>query len=127
MAKRIIIVDDSESTRYVIKLALAETEATIIEATDGTEALGLFDGRKIDLLITDYNMPKMNGDKLIKKIRQIEEYRQTPVLLLTGQEKGESDDQLMKELNGWIQKPFIKESFLHEVNNCLNKETPCCC
>ncbi|WP_146192249.1 response regulator [Marinilabilia rubra] len=126
MAKRIIIVDDSESTRYVVKLALAQTDATIIEASDGTEALELFDGRKVDLLITDFNMPEMNGDELIRAVRKNDNYLETPILLLTGKEKEFSDNQLMNELRGWIKKPFIKDSFVKEVKNCLYQESLCC-
>lgn len=122
MNKRIVIADDSESTRYVVRLALAKTNATIIEAENGVEALGLFDGRSIDLLITDYNMPEMNGEELIYSVRNLKNYSSLPILLLTGKERDIEDSSLISQIQGWIPKPFVKDSFLKTVHQYIYNE-----
>lgn len=121
MKNRIVIVDDSESTRLVVKMALAKFGVTIIEACDGKEAFELFDGRRIDLLITDYNMPHMNGAELIKSVRAIGNYSVLPIILLTGKIKDLKDEELTDDIEAWIQKPFMKADFLTKVGLCLKK------
>lgn len=123
MNKRIIIADDSESTRFVVKLALSETNATIIEAENGIEALDLLDGRPIDLLITDYNMPEMNGKELINAVRNLEKYNSLPILLLTGKERELDDSSLAGQIQAWISKPFLKDDFLKTVHQHIRCET----
>lgn len=86
MNKTIILADDYEITRWLIKQTLNNlgVEATILNASNGKEALDFFDGRKIDLIITDYNMPKMNGLDLLRSIKEMPFYADLPALLMTG-------------------------------------------
>lgn len=118
--KTILIVDDFENTRKVIEFALKTVEHESLTAANGVEALEYFDGRKIDLLITDLNMPKMDGIELVKKVREMEQYMFIPILMLTT-ERNTAKKQLAEDVKvtSWIQKPFDFERFLKIVTKCL--------
>lgn len=120
MKKTILIVDDFENTRWIIEFSLKKLNAEILKAENGEEALKYFDGRKIDLVITDYNMPKMDGAELVKKVREMNQYSFIPILMLTTETSQKKKD-LAKEVKvtGWIQKPFKQEAFLKIVEKCL--------
>ena len=83
MSKQILIADDSESIREVLSFSLKNAGFQVLVAIDGVDALRYFDGRTIDLLLTDFHMPNMNGLELISKVRELEHYKYTPVLVLT--------------------------------------------
>jgi two-component system chemotaxis response regulator CheY len=120
MKKTIVVVDDFENTRFVVKMSLRNTNAEILEAADGKEALKLFDGRKIDLLITDYNMPEMNGAELVKNVKDMIDYQYTPILMLTTERNEEKKKMAMDvKITAWIQKPFKQEDFQSIVKKCL--------
>lgn len=120
MKKTILVVDDFENTRFVIEFTLKNAGFEVLKASDGKEATKFLDGRKLDLVITDYNMPNMNGLELTQYIRNVEQYQFIPVLMLTTE-----TDQKKKEMakdaavTGWIQKPFKMEKFLAVVEKCL--------
>ena len=74
--KRVLIVDDFENTRWIVQQILQkEEELEIIAASNGKEALQFFNGENIDLLITDLNMPEMDGIELVKRVRATEKYK----------------------------------------------------
>ncbi len=120
MKKTVLVVDDFENTRFVIEFTLKNAGYEVFKANDGREALKFFDGRNMDLVITDYNMPNMNGLELTKEIRKMPQYEFVPVLMLTT-ETDQKKKEMAKEaaVTGWIQKPFKMEKFLAIVEKCL--------
>lgn len=116
----ILIADDFENTRFVIEFTLKQAGYEVIKAVDGQDALRYFDGRKIDLVVTDYNMPRMDGLVLTLAIKKIPQYANIPILLLTT-EVSEEKKQKAKEagVTGWIQKPFVIDKFLTFVKKAL--------
>lgn len=120
MQKTILIVDDFENTRYVTRMTLRRYGYHIIEAEDGVEALKLFDGRNIDLVITDHNMPNMDGITLVENIRQLQTYKYIPILLLTTEKDPNKKKRAQKAgITGWIQKPFTFNNFTKIVQKAL--------
>ncbi|MGB4781403.1 response regulator, partial [Candidatus Methylomirabilis sp.] len=107
MAKRILIVDDSVSMRGMIRSALRSGSFEVIEAANGPDALTILDRQEVDLIITDVNMPDMDGISLVKAIRHRPATKVTPVLVLTT-ECGAELKQAGRAAGatGWIVKPF---------------------
>ena len=118
--KTIVIVDDFENTQKVVENSLKTIEHQSLFANNGEEALKFFDGRKIDLLITDLNMPVMNGIELVKKVRDMVRYAQIPILMLTTEQNAEKR-QLAQEakVTSLVQKPFNIQQFIKIVEKCL--------
>lgn len=81
--KTILVVDDFQTTRKVIINSLAKYGYRTLEAGDATEALSILDGRQVDLLITDFNMPSMDGADLITEMRKLPDYAYIPALVLS--------------------------------------------
>lgn len=120
MSKKIVVAEDFNVSRKIIVNVLAKAGYSILEAADGQEALNLFDGRAVDLLITDYNMPEMNGAELIKAVRSNENYSYLPILLLTTEVNEQKIKQALDEnITAWIKKPFQTEDFIKIVNKAL--------
>ena len=113
MAKTIMIVDDSSSLRMVVSIALKGAGYEVIEACDGKDALAKLDGRKVHLIVSDVNMPNMDGISLVKAIKQLASYKFTPIVMLTT----ESQDEKKKAgqeagAKAWVLKPFKPEQLL---------------
>jgi len=122
MKKTILIVDDFENTRRVVEFSIKKLEHEILMAENGIDALKYFDGRKIDLLITDLNMPKMDGIELVTEVRKNPLYMFIPILMLTterNQEKKDLADAV--KVTAWVQKPFEQERFVKIVQRCLKQ------
>ena len=118
--KTILFVDDSVSIRTLVRMILEEVGYRIIIGEDGLDALSYFDGRTIDLVITDLHMPRMNGMELIKEIRKREKYRFVPILFLTTETKSEMKQEARAAgATGWITKPFDRAKFLQIVKKVL--------
>ncbi|MFQ3579214.1 MAG: response regulator [Bacteroidales bacterium] len=120
--KTILVVDDFPNTRKVIEFTLKKLNSVeLIFAEDGRDALRYFDGRPISMLITDYNMPNMDGAELTKEVRKLRDYECIPILMLTT-ETSEDKKQKAKELGvtAWMKKPFVAESFFSFVEKCIN-------
>jgi two-component system, chemotaxis family, chemotaxis protein CheY len=120
MSKQILIADDSESIREVLAYSLQNAGYKVLLASDGRDALKYFDGRTIDLLLTDYHMPNLNGLELIQQVRQIEHYKYLPILVLTT----ESQIDIMKDARdagatGWLTKPFNTEKLLQTLRKVI--------
>jgi two-component system chemotaxis response regulator CheY len=120
MPKQILIADDSESIREILSFSLSNAGYEVLVATDGLDALKYFDGRPIDLLLTDYHMPNMNGLELTMKVRQIENYKFIPILVLTTEKQVE----IMREAKdsgatGWLLKPFNTEKLLQTLRKVI--------
>ena len=116
MAKTIMIVDDSASLRQVVAIALKTAGYDVIEGSDGEDALKRLTGQKINLVISDVNMPRMGGFDFVKALKQRQEYRFTPVIMLTT-ESDESKKELGKAAGAkaWVVKPFKPEQLLAAV------------
>ena len=121
MSKSIIVAEDFNVSRKIIVSTLAKEGYSVMEAADGNEAVALFDGRQVDLLITDYNMPNMDGADLIKKVRSISRYEYLPILLLTTEVR---EEKIQKALDGkitaFIKKPFDTLDFIKIVKRALS-------
>jgi len=116
----VLIADDFENTRYVIEFTLLQADYEVIKAVDGQDAIRYFNGQKIDLLITDLHMPRMNGFELIEEVKKIELYNRIPILLLTTEVSKEKKIYAKKlGITGWIQKPFVIDKFLSTVKKVL--------
>ena len=115
-----MIVDDSASLRQVVRIALRGAGFEVIEASDGQDALGHLDGKKIHLVISDVNMPRMDGISFVKAAKQIPAYRFTPVVMLTT-ESGEDAKQKGKAAGAkaWMTKPFQPTQILSVVSKLI--------
>ncbi len=129
MAITVLAVDDSESLRGAIRYAICEKGGyELKEAEDGQHALGIIEmhrnstGNAFDLLLVDVNMPVMNGYELVEKVREMPDYRFTPILFVTTEGTNEAK-QRGRDLNatGWINKPFSPEKLLDIVDRVLKK------
>jgi two-component system, chemotaxis family, chemotaxis protein CheY len=120
MTKTIVVAEDFNVSRKIIVSTLAKEGYTVLEAADGNEAVNLFDGRSIDLLITDFNMPNMNGSELIKKVRNLGLYQYLPILLLTTEVREEKlKNAFDASITAFIKKPFETVDFLKIVKRAL--------
>lgn len=122
MSKRIMVVDDSETVRQVLQLTLENAGFEVVEAEDGVDALAKLSDAQIDMLITDLNMPNMDGLELIKKVRETGTHRFTPIVMLTT-ESSEQKKLAGREAgaSGWIVKPFKPEQLLKIVKMVLGE------
>ena len=120
MGRLILTVDDSSTMRQMITFTLKGAGFDVLEAGDGVEALGVATGKKLDLIITDVNMPRMDGITLVQRLRALPQFKFTPILVLTT-ESDASMKQKGKEAGatGWIVKPFSPEKLLDVVNKVI--------
>ena len=121
MAKQILVVDDSVTMRQMVSFTLTSAGFEVVEAGDGQEAVAkLNGGAKPNLVITDLNMPNMDGLSLIRAVRAMPAFKFTPLLMLTT----ESEESKKKEgqaagATGWIVKPFNPEQMMKIVQKVL--------
>jgi two-component system chemotaxis response regulator CheY len=120
MKKKILTVDDSPSVRQMVKLTLSNAGYDVLEAGDGMQGLGAAKANVLDMVVTDLNMPVMNGLGLIRELRKLPAYRGVPILFLTT----ESDAEMKKEAKaagatGWITKPFQQDQLVAIVKKVL--------
>jgi two-component system chemotaxis response regulator CheY len=107
MPKTVITVDDSMSIRETVKMILASAGYTVLTAEDGVKGLQVAQQQKADLILTDLNMPNMDGIALIGQLRALPQYRFTPILMLTTESQEEKKVAGKKAgATGWIVKPF---------------------
>lgn len=117
MSKVIMIVDDSNIIRVTVRRALEGAGYSVLEAEEPLSALEQLNGQKVDLVISDVNMPTMNGIEFLKKLKEIDSYKFTPVIMLTT----ESQQELMMQgkeagAKAWIVKPFNEKKLLMAVS-----------
>lgn len=120
MAKRIMTVDDSASIRQMVSFTLKGAGYEVIEAVDGKDALTKVNGTPINMVITDLNMPNLDGIGLIRALRARPEFKFVPIVMLTT----ESQDTKKQEgraagATGWIVKPFQAEQLLQVIKKVL--------
>ena len=120
MAKTILIVDDSASLRQVVSIALKSAGYEVIEASDGKDALGKLTGQKVHLIISDVNMPNMDGITLVKEIKQKAEYKFTPIIMLTTESQEDMKAQGQAAgARAWVVKPFQPAQMLAAVSKLI--------
>lgn len=120
MSKIILIVDDSASLRQVVSIALKGAGYEVFEACDGKDALSKLDGRKVHLVISDVNMPNMDGITFVRELKKLPNYKFTPVIMLTteaGQEKKQAGQEAGAK--AWVTKPFQPAQMLAAVSKLV--------
>lgn len=119
--KTVVVAEDYMSSRQVIKASLEKLGMKVLEAGNGKDALRYFESKTpIDLLITDYNMPLMNGNELIEKVRGMQEYFEIPILVLSAESDLNIKERAVNaNITGWIKKPFQVESFVRMVRRAM--------
>jgi two-component system chemotaxis response regulator CheY len=116
----ILAVDDSASMRQMVTFTLKGAGYEVVEAADGVQALNTAKTRRFNLVITDVNMPNMDGIALIKQLRGLPSYKFTPLLMLTTESSPEKKQQgKAAGATGWIVKPFNPEQLLNTVKKVL--------
>jgi len=116
----ILTVDDTASMRQMISFTLHSVGHEVIQASDGQEALKVLEGKKVDLVIADINMPNMDGITLLKSLRALADYKFTPVLMLTTESQDAKRQQgKVAGATGWIVKPFRPDQLLAVVKKVL--------
>ncbi len=120
MSKTIIVAEDSSSVRKFITLALKMKGYNVVTAEDGMAALELFPKQKVDLLLTDLNMPNMDGLNLIKNVRLIPEYQDLPIIILSSlSDEEDINAGLGAGANSYLIKPFNQKKVQYEVSKYL--------
>jgi len=118
----VLAVDDAKTMRSMVKTILEGEGHSVVTAEDGIDALEKIESNHIDIAVVDYHMPNMNGTTLIRKMRRIEKYKSTPILMLTT-ESSEFRKNKARELgaNGWLTKPFDPITLANAVGTLLKK------
>ena len=120
MSKTILTVDDASTMRKMISFTLKAAGHEMLEAEDGVAALALLKMRHVDLIITDVNMPRMDGIEFTRQARLLPAFSRTPILLLTTESAPEVKDRgRAAGATGWIVKPFKQDQLLAVVGKCL--------
>lgn len=118
--KKILAVDDSLSIRKSLSFILSQEGYEVVEAEDGVDALEKAQAEKFALIITDINMPRMDGIELTKQIRQTQGYKFTPIIALTTENQQEKmEEGKAAGATGWIVKPFTSEKLLAVVKKIV--------
>jgi two-component system, chemotaxis family, chemotaxis protein CheY len=120
MAKSIMVVDDSASLRQAVGIALRGAGYEVTEACDGKDALAKLTGQKMNLIISDVNMPNMDGITFVKNVKQLPAYKFTPVIMLTteNQETKKKEGQAAGA-KAWVVKPFQPAQLLSAVEKLV--------
>ena len=107
MAKLVLTVDDSRTMRDMLRLALSAAGYRVIQAVDGVDGLTVLEGEQPDVIVTDINMPRMDGFGFIEGVRRHDLHRATPILVLTTESDGDKKARARSAgATGWIVKPF---------------------
>jgi two-component system chemotaxis response regulator CheY len=117
----ILAVDDSASMRQMVSFTLKSAGYNVVEAVDGQDAWEKAGGRSFDLVLTDQNMPRMDGISLTKKLRESAQFKGTPILILTT----ESSDQMKQAgraagATGWLVKPFDPNKLIEVIKKVIS-------
>ncbi|CAD6881886.1 Chemotaxis regulator - transmits chemoreceptor signals to flagellar motor components CheY [Methylomonas albis] len=120
MAKTILVVDDSASVRQVVSIALKSAGYDVIEGVDGKDALSKLTGQKVHLVISDVNMPNMDGITFVKELKQLAAYKFTPVIMLTTEsQEGKKQEGQAAGAKAWVVKPFQPAQMLAAVSKLI--------
>ena len=116
----ILAVDDSASMRQMVSFTLKGAGYEVVEASDGEDALGKARGKPVNLVLTDVNMPRMDGIALIRELRKLSSYKFTPILMLTTESAADKKAEGKSAgATGWIVKPFNPDQLLATIKKVL--------
>jgi two-component system chemotaxis response regulator CheY len=120
MTKSVLAVDDSTSLRQMVRFTLSGAGYEVVEAEDGEAGAAAARSRQFDLVLTDQNMPRMDGLTLVRTLRALAQYRSTPILVLTT----EASDEMKAKgraagATGWLVKPFDPQKLLEVVKKVI--------
>lgn len=120
MEKTVLAIDDSASIRQMVSFTLKSSGYSVIEAVDGVDGLDKARGKTVNLVLTDQNMPRMDGLTLIKSLRGMAQYKSVPILMLTT----ESSDAMKAQgraagATGWLVKPFDPQKLIEVVKKVI--------
>jgi two-component system chemotaxis response regulator CheY len=120
MAKTVLAIDDSPSIRQMVSFTLKNSGYDVIEAVDGMDGLDKAKAKPVNLVLTDQNMPRMDGLTLIKNLRGMSQYKTTPILMLTT----EASDAMKQQgraagATGWLVKPFDPQKLMDVVRKVI--------
>ncbi len=120
MSKTILTVDDSRVMRDLLKSTLSEAGYQVLSAVDGEDGLQVARQSKFDAIITDINMPKMDGFQFMEALRLDSRFNGTPILVLTTEASAEKKDRARRAgATGWIVKPFDQEKLLSALRRVV--------
>ncbi len=118
--QKILIVDDSATTRQIIGFCLRNAEYEVVEAVDGRDALEKLKAHKVQLMLTDLYMPHLDGLELAKLVRAIEQYRFLPILVLTTEAKiDRKAEGQAAGVSGWFVKPFEPTQLIKVIKRLI--------
>lgn len=120
MDKKILIVDDCDTTRKLLSYIVRERGYKIMSASNGIEALEVLASNPVDLVLTDLNMPQMDGFELSRNIRSADAYRELPIIMVTT-EAGDMDRKMGKDagVSTFLTKPISPQRLLYEIEKLL--------
>ncbi|MDH4440854.1 MAG: response regulator [Rhizobium sp.] len=122
MSANILTVDDSASIRMTTRIALTNAGYNVTEAVDGADGLQKIKSGSFDLIVTDLNMPNMDGLTMIRQLRQLPAYMGTPVIFLTTESDGEIKQQAKAAgATGWLTKPFDADNLTKIARKVLGR------
>jgi two-component system chemotaxis response regulator CheY len=117
MSKRILTIDDSKTMRDMLLLTLTDAGFEVLQGVDGEDGLAVLGDQKVDVIITDINMPKMDGYEVIRQLRQNPRHKTTPILVLTTESDGDKRNIARSAgATGWMVKPFDPEGLIAIIN-----------
>jgi len=119
MAK-LLVVDDQKVMRELVSSVLKGEGHEVLLAEDGIDAMEIARTHTVDMVLTDVNMPNMNGISLVSKLRRLEHYQEIPIIMLTTESSDFKKDKAKRMgANGWLQKPFDPKRLIKAVNSTL--------
>jgi two-component system chemotaxis response regulator CheY len=120
MGKLIMTVDDSASVRQMVSFTLKDAGYDVLEAVNGNDAVGKLNGQRVAMVITDLNMPEMDGIGLVRALRSNSAYKFIPIIMLTTESQAEKKQEgKAAGATGWIVKPFKPDQLLAVVKKVL--------
>ncbi len=120
MARKILIVEDSKTVREILQITLSNAGYEVCAAADGQGALDLVGDKEYDLLMTDLNMPQMDGIEFIARVRKIPGRRFLPIVVLSSEDKDKMRQECSKAgASGYLQKPFNKDQVLNILKTII--------
>lgn len=120
MQKTILVVDDSASVRQVVNIALTGAGYQVVEASDGKDALVKLDKHRVNLIISDVNMPNMDGITMLKEVKKRPDTKFTPVIMLTTEsEQSKKEQGRAAGAKAWVVKPFQPQQMLAAVSKLV--------
>ena len=120
MAKTIMVIDDSASLRSIVGIALKGAGYEVLEASDGRDALAKLTGQKVHLIISDVNMPNMDGITLVSEVKKLPSYKVTPIMMLTTETQPEKKAAAREAgAKAWLVKPFQPPMLLDAVSKLV--------